>query len=349
MKRNAGLLTLTALFAACSLSTSRPSFQPMPEARVGDLELEIPDATTRLATALEEAGVPIARVAPEDGYFESPWFDTTTGRAVSGRPLGQDVVRVRGWVTPSAHGSSEIVVETVYRPLADPSRPPRELERSVPYAHPVRMRVREAYRAAGARVAIEEPDAVTLAARRAAGRAEDRRSPGAADSLVPGGAAPDSLRALPAGGDSLARRPADTLAAATPAADTFAVSARAADTLAVARPRADSAAPAAAPAAPVPARPAEPQPAQRPAEQQAQRPAQEPAQRPVQQPAREPAQPPAPQPVRPAITTPTPTPAQRTGTGYTVQVAATRDPAAADLASRRLGAMGIEPNVLSEG
>src|SRR5690606_25467404 len=199
-----GLEFRRVLFRSCSLSTSRPSFQPMPEARVGDLELEIPDATTRLATALEEAGVPLARVAPEDGYLESPWFDTATGRAVSGRPLGQDVVRVRGWVTPSAHGSSRMVVETVYRPLADPSRPPRELERSVPYVHPVRERVREAYRAAGARVSIEEPDAVTLAARRAAGRAADRRTPAAGDSRGLAGATPDSPPARPMAGDSLA-------------------------------------------------------------------------------------------------------------------------------------------------
>lgn len=34
-----------------------------------------------------------------------------------------------------------IIVETVYRPVADPSRPERDLERQVPAGHPVAARV----------------------------------------------------------------------------------------------------------------------------------------------------------------------------------------------------------------
>lgn len=154
------------LIAACSPATSRPAFAPMPEARRGELELEVPAATERLAAALTGAGIPVARVSTRDGYVESRWFEAASGRPVRGRPLGMDRVRVRGWVTPSRHGYSEVVVETVYRPFADPSKTPRELEQSVPYAHPTRARIRDLFDTLGAGVAVDEPDAVAVAVQR---------------------------------------------------------------------------------------------------------------------------------------------------------------------------------------
>ena len=50
--------------------------------------------------------------------------------------------RVRAWADPTHPGSCKVVVETVYRPLADPSVPPRELDRQVPRSHPVAIKVR---------------------------------------------------------------------------------------------------------------------------------------------------------------------------------------------------------------
>ena len=299
------------LYAACSLSTSRPSFQPMPEARVGDLDVEVAEATERIARALTDAGLPVGRVSPQYGYLETPWFDAATGRPAGGRPLGLDMVRVRGWVTPSAHGSSEIKVEAVYRPVADPSRPARELERSVPYAHPVRVQVRTAFRAIGARVSLEEPDAITLSERRAAARRPAR----------------DTARADSLAADSV---PADSLAPAEPIAAVDSLRAAARDTA----------------RAPVPA----------PAQARAQAP-RDTARAPVPAPAQAQAQPQAPRDTaRPAVRAPAPAaapvraardtaPAQ----GFSVQVAATSDSLAASLAARRLGAMGIEPNVIREG
>jgi hypothetical protein len=283
----------------------------MPEARVGDLDVEVAEATERIARALTDAGLPVGRVSPQDGYLETPWFDAATGRPAGGRPLGLDMVRVRGWVTPSAHGSSEIKVEAVYRPVADPSRPARELERSVPYAHPVRVQVRTAFRAIGARVSLEEPDAITLSERRAAARRPAR----------------DTARADSLAADSV---PADSLAPAEPIAAVDSLRAAARDTA----------------RAPVPA----------PAQARAQAP-RDTARAPVPAPAQAQAQPQAPRDTaRPAVRAPAPAaapvraardtaPAQ----GFSVQVAATSDSLAASLAARRLGAMGIEPNVIREG
>ena len=304
------------LLSACSLSTSRPPFQPVPQARVGDLDVEVPDATQRIVKALTDAGIPIDRVSTQDGYFETRWFDTATGRPVGGRPLGMDVVRVRGWVTPSAHGSSEIKVEAVYRPIADPSRPARELERSVPYEHPVRAKVREAYQSIGARSAVEEPDAITLSARRAAARRPPRVAP---DSLLPDSAPADFAPEDSVQVDSI------TPPAAIAAADSAPLRA-----VTPAPVRRDTVAP---PVRPVPrdtTRAVVRAPVTRDT-------------------ARAPVGPAARDSMRTPVQAPRDTVRPAQPQGYSVQIAATSDSATASLAARRLGAMGIEPNVVREG
>src|SRR5207237_1111276 len=76
-----------------------------------------------------------------DGFLDSGWFDANTLRPTSRRPIGPDVVRVRGWVAPGKPGFSEVELETVYVPVADPSRSPRDLELAAPPDHPVTKRV----------------------------------------------------------------------------------------------------------------------------------------------------------------------------------------------------------------
>jgi hypothetical protein len=53
-------------------------------------------------------------------------------------------VRVRGWADPARPGSTQLTVETLYRPIADPSLPERELERQVPADHPAAKKVQAA-------------------------------------------------------------------------------------------------------------------------------------------------------------------------------------------------------------
>jgi hypothetical protein len=55
-------------------------------------------------------------------------------------------VRVRAWADPARPGSSQLTVETLYRPLLDPSLPERELEREVARDHPVAIKVEAALR-----------------------------------------------------------------------------------------------------------------------------------------------------------------------------------------------------------
>ena len=51
---------------------------------------------------------------------------------------------MRAWAEPTHPGNSKVTVETLYRPLADPSLPERELDRQVPRDHPVAIKVRAA-------------------------------------------------------------------------------------------------------------------------------------------------------------------------------------------------------------
>jgi hypothetical protein len=133
----AGLLVLLA----CRATTSRPSFVPLPNASNAEIELEIPDATRALAETLARDSISLATIKEADGYIDSGWLDATSLERTSKRPLGSDVVRVRAWVNPAKPFWSELVVEATYRPLADPSRPERELDMPLPVDHPLQRRI----------------------------------------------------------------------------------------------------------------------------------------------------------------------------------------------------------------
>lgn len=140
MKRLALVAALSAL--ACQASTTRPSFGPVTGAQVVILELDVPRATSLVATGLRADSFPVTVLEPRDGYLETPWFDSATTRPTSKFPLGRDVIRVRAWVDPEKPGHSKVTVETLFRDIVDPSLPQRELDREVPPDHPTSVRVR---------------------------------------------------------------------------------------------------------------------------------------------------------------------------------------------------------------
>lgn len=133
---------LLAIGAACQPNTTRPSFLPVPEAAGTEVRLPVPQATQHLAEALKADSIPVRLVRIRDGYLETGWFATATHRPAAGRQaIGPGIVRVRGWADPARPGSSQLTVETIYRPLRDPSLPDRELEREVRPDHPVALKV----------------------------------------------------------------------------------------------------------------------------------------------------------------------------------------------------------------
>lgn len=136
-----------SLAVACQPNTTRPPFPPLPEAAGTEIRLPVREATRHLAEALRADSLPVRRVELRDGYVETPWFNAATRRPIRGRrPVGPNVVRIRAWADPARPGSSQLTVETLYRPLADPSLPERELEREVPRSHPVAVKVEAALR-----------------------------------------------------------------------------------------------------------------------------------------------------------------------------------------------------------
>lgn len=104
----------------------------------------MPEATQRLAEALRADSIPTRTVQLRDGWIDTGWFYARSGRRFSGRPIGPRVVRVRAWADPARPGSSQLTVETLYRPMVDPSLPERELERQVAPDHPVAKKVVDA-------------------------------------------------------------------------------------------------------------------------------------------------------------------------------------------------------------
>jgi hypothetical protein len=102
-------------------------------------------ATRRLAEALKAETIPTRKIQLRDGYIETPWFDARNGRPIGRRrAIGPGVVRIRAWADPARPGSSQLTVETLYRPRVDPSLPYRELERQVSPDHPVAKKVEAA-------------------------------------------------------------------------------------------------------------------------------------------------------------------------------------------------------------
>lgn len=131
--------------AACQPSTTRPPFTPYPEAAGSEVRLPVRQATQRLAEALHADSIPTRKVQLRDGYIETNWFDAATGHATRSRnPTGPGIVRIRAWADPARPGSSQLTVETLYRPVADPSLSDRELERVVARDHPVAVKVEAA-------------------------------------------------------------------------------------------------------------------------------------------------------------------------------------------------------------
>jgi hypothetical protein len=137
------LSALILLVVACKPATARPYFPPVTGAAQAEIRLEPRNATAALADVLRSDSLPLTKVEVRDGYLETAWFRVDTKHTARARVLGPDVVQVRAWVDPTRSGYSRLTVETVYRPLADASLSPRDLDRQVPTDHPIGKRVTE--------------------------------------------------------------------------------------------------------------------------------------------------------------------------------------------------------------
>ena len=150
--RSRSLLALAALaILACNPTSKRPRLEPLPLAPVGEVKGKRPAISEKTMAVLREDSLPLAFVTVTDAYAESPWLDSATMQPTTRRPIGMDVVKFRAWVDPSKPGYSRITIEPVYRVVADPSVPERELDRLVPEGHAARVRAQAIFDKLGAK------------------------------------------------------------------------------------------------------------------------------------------------------------------------------------------------------
>ena len=119
------------LMVACDPGTTRPDVLPLPQSQQVEVVLDRAQAITHLRDVLVADSFPIARFDARDAWLEGPWVDHLTRRPVSPHRLGSGVVRLRAWAEPARPGNSTLIVELAWRVTADPSVPPRDLERPV--------------------------------------------------------------------------------------------------------------------------------------------------------------------------------------------------------------------------
>lgn len=131
------------LALGCQPYSPRPAFPPVTGAPRGEINLDVRAATEALADVFRTDSFPLRRVELSDGYLETDWFEASSKQPTGARRLGSEVIQVRAWVDPAKPGSSRMTVETIFRPLADPSLPARDLDRQVPPGHPTAKRVAE--------------------------------------------------------------------------------------------------------------------------------------------------------------------------------------------------------------
>jgi hypothetical protein len=111
--------TLAAVvLAGCTPASTRPSFVPFPDALHAVINAP-PAQVVRQAQALLAAdSIPVRFVSPRDAFLETGEFAGTT--------------TLRLWADPDVPGKSRVTIEAVYRPIEDPSRLRRDLERVAP-------------------------------------------------------------------------------------------------------------------------------------------------------------------------------------------------------------------------
>ena len=124
--------------AACSPVTTRPAFQPLPEALVATLNAPPARIAAAAAEWLAGEGLSVVQTSPRDGYVETAWYDTHTKATHTGSGDVPDLaatVKLRCWADPDVPGRTRLTVDPVYRPRYDPSRTERDVEAAVPASH----------------------------------------------------------------------------------------------------------------------------------------------------------------------------------------------------------------------
>jgi len=123
------------VFLACNPATTRPFFLPYPQAPYAVIDARPERLVPELTGWLTGQGLRIEFASTIDGFVESQWYNPVTKQSSAGSGDPGDLsnaIKIRCWADPNVPGKSQLTIEVVYRPLLDPSRPERDLERMVP-------------------------------------------------------------------------------------------------------------------------------------------------------------------------------------------------------------------------
>ena len=107
---------LVILVTACNPASSRPLFAPLPESLHAVINATPAVVTREAQTLLTADSIRVRRMSERDAWLETSEFAGTH--------------RLRLWADPDVPGKSRVTIEAVYRPIEDPSRTSRDLERA---------------------------------------------------------------------------------------------------------------------------------------------------------------------------------------------------------------------------
>lgn len=124
-----GAWAFALLLGGCTPTTTRPAFAPMPEALHAVINAP-PERVTQFADSLLRVDtIRVRFVSLRDAFLETREFAGSH--------------RLRVWADPDVPGKSRVTIEAVYRPMEDPSRTPRDLERAAPPGSPSQLRAEQ--------------------------------------------------------------------------------------------------------------------------------------------------------------------------------------------------------------
>ncbi|MDP3911470.1 MAG: hypothetical protein Q8Q14_13880 [Gemmatimonadales bacterium] len=106
------------LLVACTPATTRPPFTPFPESLRAILNAPPARVVEEARAWLVADSVAVRFASPRDAFLETAEL--------------AGAVTLRVWADPDVPGKARVAIETVYRPMDDPSREARDLERAVP-------------------------------------------------------------------------------------------------------------------------------------------------------------------------------------------------------------------------
>jgi hypothetical protein len=111
-------LSVLLLVTACSPATTRPPFAPYPESLRAVIDRSPAEVTRQAGELLRADTVPVRFLSTKDAFLETAEFGGS--------------YKIRLWADPDVPGKARVTVEAVYRPIEDPSRTARDLERAAP-------------------------------------------------------------------------------------------------------------------------------------------------------------------------------------------------------------------------